>query len=174
MQPARWNIMCLRDGANGHRRASGRQATERNQLSQPIPLPSPSNRCGCHTAGTSQPPGTPPGTSRSSSKAACDSIRRLKALEPELVHLSHCDAYQPSTLRRRTLGTATPKSPVGDAREPTLDNPVRSIQHTPHRGPISAPGNIVSRPGVRTLSGDPGRDEIGDRLGERHLEERAE
>ena len=31
-------------------------------------------------------------------RAAVDSIRRLKALEPELIHLSHCDAYRPSTL----------------------------------------------------------------------------
>jgi len=29
-------------------------------------------------------------------RAAVDSIRRLKALEPELIHLSHCDSYQPS------------------------------------------------------------------------------
>jgi N-acyl homoserine lactone hydrolase len=29
--------------------------------------------------------------------AAVDSIRRLKALEPEVVHLSHCPAYRPPT-----------------------------------------------------------------------------
>jgi hypothetical protein len=31
-------------------------------------------------------------------QAAVDSMRRLKALEPEIIHLSHCDAYRPSTV----------------------------------------------------------------------------
>ena len=29
-------------------------------------------------------------------RAAVESMRRLKALEPEMIHLSHCDAYRPS------------------------------------------------------------------------------
>ena len=31
-------------------------------------------------------------------QAAVDSMRRLKALEPEIIHLSHCDACRPSTV----------------------------------------------------------------------------
>lgn len=31
-------------------------------------------------------------------RAAVDSMRRLKALEPESIHLSHCDAYRPSAV----------------------------------------------------------------------------
>jgi N-acyl homoserine lactone hydrolase len=31
-------------------------------------------------------------------RAAVDSLRRLKALEPEIIHLSHCDAYRPGTV----------------------------------------------------------------------------
>ena len=31
-------------------------------------------------------------------RAAVDSMRRLKALGPEIIHLSHCDAYRPSAV----------------------------------------------------------------------------
>lgn len=46
--------------------------------------------------------------------AAVESIRRLKALEPEIVHLSHCSAYVPAGDPDRAGRPARGPSPRGD------------------------------------------------------------
>ena len=47
--------------------------------------------------------------------AAVDSIRRLKALQPEVVHLSHCTAYTPVAVSPPSLWSALVRAGVHHA-----------------------------------------------------------